>query len=46
MIFNRGYTGRAFTGAWIETSDRTPLLAGLGGRAFTGAWIETNVRFE
>ena len=33
---------RAFTGAWIETSDLTPRATPYMGRAFTGAWIETS----
>jgi len=32
---------RAFTGAWIETIQRSMTLMQWAGRAFTGAWIET-----
>ena len=34
-------SGRAFTGAWIETGSGTTAAAAIKGRAFTGAWIET-----
>ena len=33
--------GRAFTGAWIETTKVEATMKPNNGRAFTGAWIET-----
>ena len=33
--------GRAFTGAWVETSRAVAAARALAGRAFTGAWVET-----
>ena len=37
--------GRAFTGAWIETTINCADRVGNVGRAFTGAWIETHTNF-